>query len=264
MNMPSHTPPGAKPYADRIDYRKHDTYAELIVNGGPVLSVPKDSPFYPMLERLAASWNTCVRMSLDTLAIAGAFREDRSGPDAREWFDTWFTVQGDADAFVHELTRLRHCPPTGYVIELAGGGKWRTLDSIGMPDWTDKIEEALCVSLRAHADAYAADDPEDVRIVPVVGDRKPDSTLRYCLVPVHEKDGADWDSLHQGDLPPWPLENGYEWARVILVDAPSVHATTPESIEQAQREDCPNIKGNPRDGYYCDTCGSGPCTGVPA
>jgi hypothetical protein len=24
--------------------------------------------------------------------------------------------------------------------------------------------------------------------------------------------------------------------------------------------DCPNVKGNPREGYYCDECGSGPCT----
>lgn len=24
--------------------------------------------------------------------------------------------------------------------------------------------------------------------------------------------------------------------------------------------ECPNVKGNPRDGYYCDECGSGPCT----
>jgi hypothetical protein len=230
MNMPSHTPPGAKPVTHRLDYRKFDTYAELSMQGGPVLSVPKDSPFYVMLERIAASWNTCIRMSTDTLNLAGT----ENAPDAREWFDTWATVAGDEQAFVHELVRLRHCPPTGYVIELAGGGKWRTLDSIGMPDWTDKIEEALCVSLRAHADAYAADDPEDVRIVPVVGDRKPDSTLRYCLVPVHEKDGADWDSLHHGDLPPWPLENGYEWARVILVDAPSVRASSPESIAAAE------------------------------
>lgn len=46
-------------------------------------------------------------------------------------------------------------------------GRWRTLDSIGMPDWTNEPAQALCFSLREHADRYAEDDPEDVRIIPV-------------------------------------------------------------------------------------------------
>lgn len=46
-------------------------------------------------------------------------------------------------------------------------GRWRTLDSIGMPDWTNESAQALCFSLREHADRYAEDDPEDVRIIPV-------------------------------------------------------------------------------------------------
>lgn len=53
----------------------------------------------------------------------------------------------------------------GYVIEHADGDRWRTLDSVGAPDWTDDKSEALCFSLRKHADAFACDDPEDVRIV---------------------------------------------------------------------------------------------------
>lgn len=54
----------------------------------------------------------------------------------------------------------------GYVIQHADGSRWRTLDSIGMPDWTDVESEALRFGLRKHADAFAGEDPEDVRIVP--------------------------------------------------------------------------------------------------
>src|SRR5262249_9083704 len=46
----------------------------------------------------------------------------------------------------------------------ADGKRWRTLDSIGMPDWTDDPKMALTMTLRMHADAFAGDDPEDVRI----------------------------------------------------------------------------------------------------
>lgn len=56
----------------------------------------------------------------------------------------------------------------GYVIEHADGTRWRTLDSIGMPDWTDDRMKALCFSLREHADTFAGEDPEDVRIVTVL------------------------------------------------------------------------------------------------
>lgn len=52
----------------------------------------------------------------------------------------------------------------GYVIQHADGDRWRTLDSIGMPDWTDDEGEALRFALRKHADAWAGEDPEDVRI----------------------------------------------------------------------------------------------------
>jgi hypothetical protein len=46
-------------------------------------------------------------------------------------------------------------------------GRWRTMDTLGMPDWTDDQAKALCCRLREHVDAYAADDPDDVRIVEV-------------------------------------------------------------------------------------------------
>ncbi|NPT59697.1 hypothetical protein [Paraburkholderia elongata] len=62
--------------------------------------------------------------------------------------------------------RLTAQPPAGYCIQHADGLRWRTLDSMGAPDWTVDEAEALCFSLRHHADAFAGDDPEDVRIVP--------------------------------------------------------------------------------------------------
>ena len=61
--------------------------------------------------------------------------------------------------------RLTAQPPAGYSIRHADGLRWRTLDSMGMPDWTEDEAEALCFSLRHHADAFACDDPDDVRIV---------------------------------------------------------------------------------------------------
>lgn len=45
-------------------------------------------------------------------------------------------------------------------------GRWRTMDTIGMPDWTDDADKALSFRLREHADTFAQDDPDDVRIVP--------------------------------------------------------------------------------------------------
>ena len=62
--------------------------------------------------------------------------------------------------------RLSAQPPAGYCIRHVDGVRWRTLDSMGMPEWTDDEAQALCFSLRHHADAFAGDDPEDVRIVP--------------------------------------------------------------------------------------------------
>lgn len=63
-------------------------------------------------------------------------------------------------------TQLTAQPSVGYCIRHADGVRWRTLDSMGMPDWTVDAADALCFSLRHHADAFACDDPEDVRIVP--------------------------------------------------------------------------------------------------
>jgi hypothetical protein len=61
--------------------------------------------------------------------------------------------------------RLTAQQPAGYCIRHADGLRWRTLDSMGLPDWTADEAEALCFSLRHDADAFACDDPEDVRIV---------------------------------------------------------------------------------------------------
>jgi hypothetical protein len=64
-------------------------------------------------------------------------------------------------------------PPTGFMIRHADGVRWRTLDSIGMPDWTDKQEEGVCFSLRVHAERYCEDDPDDVQIVAVADHTTP-------------------------------------------------------------------------------------------
>lgn len=56
--------------------------------------------------------------------------------------------------------------PKGWCIRHVDG-RWRTLDTSGMPDWTDDSSKALCCRLREHADAFSAEDPDDVRIVEV-------------------------------------------------------------------------------------------------
>ena len=56
---------------------------------------------------------------------------------------------------------------SGWAILHADGKRWRTMDTIGMPAWTDDPAKALICRRREHVDAYAADDPDDVRIVQV-------------------------------------------------------------------------------------------------
>lgn len=82
-----------------------------------------------------------------------------------------------------EVARSAAAGVAGFVIEHADGGRWRTLDTIGMPDWTDDIEKALMLTKREHADAYAADDPEDVRIKQVSGDPQPVVIEEHKLTP---------------------------------------------------------------------------------
>lgn len=77
---------------------------------------------------------------------------------------------------LNQIVRLNYAPATGYVIEHVEGGRWRSMDTIGLADWTDDINKALCVTLREHADAFSADDPEDVRIMHVTGERHVDVT----------------------------------------------------------------------------------------
>jgi len=50
-------------------------------------------------------------------------------------------------------------------IQHADGRRWRTLDPIGMADWTEDPDLALAFSRREHANIFASDDPEDVRII---------------------------------------------------------------------------------------------------
>jgi hypothetical protein len=71
------------------------------------------------------------------------------------------------------------------------------------------------------------------------------------LVPAHPKDGADWDSLFRGSAPPWPLENDYEWKRVVIFDAPGVYAISDESIARAEAEEAAAIRAD--DGFCAGT-----------
>jgi hypothetical protein len=56
--------------------------------------------------------------------------------------------------------------PQGYVIERAKGGRWMTIDSIGMPTWTTEKAEAICFSVRSHAETFSLDSDEDVQVKP--------------------------------------------------------------------------------------------------
>ena len=53
---------------------------------------------------------------------------------------------------------------TGYCIRHTDG-RWMTLDTLGMPDWTNDPDRALCFRRREHADLFATDCGEPVRIV---------------------------------------------------------------------------------------------------
>lgn len=53
---------------------------------------------------------------------------------------------------------------TAFYIEDVAGVMFRTLDGNGMPAWTSDRNEALGFTNHYHADVFAADDPEDVRI----------------------------------------------------------------------------------------------------
>lgn len=58
-------------------------------------------------------------------------------------------------------------PREGWAIRHADEKRWRTLDFSGMPAWTEVPAEALVCRLRAHAEAFAAEDSEDIRLVEV-------------------------------------------------------------------------------------------------
>jgi hypothetical protein len=62
---------------------------------------------------------------------------------------------------------------------------------------------------------------------------------REYLVPVHDKDGADWDSLTRGDAPPWGLEAGWNWRRVVIYDAEGVRAHDLSDPALCEDEGCP-------------------------
>jgi hypothetical protein len=55
----------------------------------------------------------------------------------------------------------------GWAIQHADRKRWRTMDTIGMPDWTDDLAKALVCRLKDHIERYAEDDEDDIRIVEV-------------------------------------------------------------------------------------------------
>lgn len=59
--------------------------------------------------------------------------------------------------------------------------------------------------------------------------------VRY-LVPVHPEDGADWDSLYQGNDAPWPCTDGYEWRRVLIPHPAGIKAPDAASVAAADLE----------------------------
>lgn len=117
--------------------------------------------------KLMEAWRMAVNSASNTqgpTAIVTETHETRDKPELYTVMSTSALRIGD---------RLYACPfdsrgpqADGYCIRHADGLRWRTLDSMGMPEWTVNEADALCFSLRHHADAFAGDDPEDVRIVP--------------------------------------------------------------------------------------------------
>lgn len=73
-------------------------------------------------------------------------------------------IHSDMLALLSALEKPPQVSEHGYCIRHVDG-RWRTVDTLGMPDWTDDPEFALCFRLPEHAHIFATDDPDDVRIV---------------------------------------------------------------------------------------------------
>lgn len=132
------------------------------VHDAPTNAIAKVYAADDVARRLAACWNACIGVPTSVLETAGS-----GAPNVREWLNTWYEARRVApDGDLQRALDLAKKSPGGYAIQHADGKTWRTMDSIGMPDWTEDPREALVLRLRKHADAFAADDPEDVRIVP--------------------------------------------------------------------------------------------------
>lgn len=111
----------------------------------------------------------------------------------------------------------------GWMIAHSDGIRWRTLDPIGMPDWTTDQREALCFSLRKHADLFAEDDPEDVRIVPAPRPVKGDPMLDHVLKTENPEFNAWRESLPPAYWARYDLSAcriGWEAAKAVAPAAP--------------------------------------------
>lgn len=128
------------------------------VNGDSLKLSGRDVPVGTVLDpevaaRIAACWNAFhpmpirLIMSMPSGGVAGLGASHRD--------------------LSRQLNAIEKSQPfTGWAIVHVDGKQWRTLDTLGMPDWTEDPLEALAFRLRKHADTYAIDDPEDVRVVP--------------------------------------------------------------------------------------------------
>ncbi len=141
-----------------LEWFKADYDADGAANGLPAL---------PSWLMTAFMSDQVILVGFDYMLIvtkAGKMRADKGDWIIQGVLGEIYPCPGDVFAQSYRTDGFNATGSGGFVIEHADGTRWRTLDSIGMPDWTDDRAEALCVTLRSHADAYAADDPEDVRI----------------------------------------------------------------------------------------------------
>ncbi len=98
----------------------------------------------------------------------------REKHDAFEWLRTQAEHEHYAYVALREWAELKAKAElgfSGWAIRHSDEKRWRTMDSLGMPDWTEDPEKALVCKLKEHIELYAQDDPEDVRIVAVTWKR---------------------------------------------------------------------------------------------
>lgn len=143
--------PSAAPDACRDDH------------SAPSTTPRKAVPYEDILEQIAH----VERNGIDLKKFGGDnVSEGRCRELAALFLREWITSEEMRLRLVELDAALSATARSGWAIQHVDG-RWRTIDTIGMPDFTDDAAKALVCRLREHVVAYAADDPEDVRIVEV-------------------------------------------------------------------------------------------------